>query len=65
MSQSIYERALAIYEGGAMQLESTVSAMNFIVDSIDRTTMNEDQFLAIKDWQKQLENAQIKSRGLK
>jgi hypothetical protein len=65
MSQSIYERALAIYEGGAMQLESTVSAMNFIVDSIDRTTMNEDQFLAIKDWQKQLENAQLKSRGLK
>jgi hypothetical protein len=65
MSQSIYERALAIYEGGAMQLESTVSAMNFIVDSIDRTTMNEDQFLAIKDWQEQLENAQLKSRGLK
>ena len=48
-----------------MQLESTVSAMNFIVDSIDRTTMNEDQFLAIKDWQEQLENAQLKSRGLK
>ena len=65
MSQNIYERALAIYEGGAMQLESTVSAMNFIVDSIDRTTMNEDQFLAIKDWQEQLENAQLKSRGLK
>ena len=65
MSQSIYERALAIYEGGALQLESTVSAMNFIVDSIDRTTMNEDQFLAIKDWQKQLEDAQLKSRGLK
>ena len=65
MSQSLYERALAIYEGGAMQLESTVSAMNFIVDSIDRTTMNEDQFLAIKDWQEQLENAQLKSRGLK
>ena len=65
MSQSIYERALAIYEGGALQLESTVSAMNFIVDSIDRTTMNEDQFLAIKDWQKQLEDAQLKSRGMK
>ena len=65
MSQSTYERALAIYEGGAIQLESTVSAMNFIVDSIDRSTMNEDQYLAIKDWQKQLENAQLKSRGLK
>ena len=65
MSQSIYERALAIYEGGALQLESTVSAINFLVDSIDRTTMNEDQFLAIKDWQKQLEDAQLKSRGLK
>ena len=65
MSQSIYERALAIYEGGAIQLESTVSAMNFIVDSIDRSTINEDQYLAIKDWQKQLENAQLKSRGLK
>ena len=24
-----------------------------------------DQFLAIKDWQEQLENAQLKSRGLK
>ena len=65
MSQSTYERALAINEGGAMQLESTVSAMNFIVDSIDRSTMEEDQYLAIKDWQKQLENAQLKSRGLK
>ena len=65
MSQSTYERALAIYEGGAIQLESTVTAMNFIVDSIDRSTMNEDQYLAIKDWQKQLEDAQLKSRGLK
>ena len=65
MSQHIYERALAIYEGGAIQLESTVSALNFIVDSIDRSTINEDQYLAIKDWQKQLENAQLKSRGLK
>ena len=64
MSQSTYERALAIYEGGAIQLESTVSAMNFIVDSIDRSTMEEDQYLAIKDWQKQLEDAQLKSRGL-
>ena len=57
MSQSTYERALAIYEGGAIQLESTVTAMNFIVDSIDRSTMEEDQYLAIKDWQKQLEDA--------
>ena len=65
MSQSTYERALAIYEGGAIQLESTVTAMNFIVDSIDRSTMNEDQYLAIKDWQKQLVDAQLKSRGLK
>ena len=65
MSQSTYERALAIYEGGAIQLESTVTAMNFIVDSIDRSTMNEDQYLAILDWQKQLENAQLKTRGLK
>ena len=65
MSQSTYERALAIYEGGAIQLESTVTAMNFIVDSIDRSTINEDHYLAIKDWQKQLEDAQLKSRGLK
>ena len=65
MSQSTYERALAIYEVGAIQLESTVTAMNFIVDSIDRSTMEEDQYLAIKDWQKQLEDAQLKSRGLK
>ena len=65
MSQSLYERALAIYEGGAIQLESSVTAINFLVDSIDRSTMNEDQYLAILDWQKQLENAQLKSRGLK
>ena len=65
MSQSIYERALAIYEGGALQLESTVSAMNYIVDSIDRTTISEDQYLSILDWQKQLEDAQLKSRGMK
>ena len=65
MSQSIYERALAIYEGGAIQLESSVSAMNYIVDSIDRTTISEDQYLSILDWQKQLEDAQLKSRGMK
>lgn len=64
MSQSIYDRALAIYEGGVIQLESSVSAINYIVDSIDRSVINEDQYLAIKDWQKQLENAQLKSRGL-
>ena len=64
MSQSTYERALAIYEGGAIQLESTVTAMNYIVDSIDRSTINEDQYLAIKDWQKQLTNAQLKTRDL-
>ena len=65
MSQSTYDRALAIYEGGAIQLESTVTAMNYIVDSIDRSTIGEDQYLAITDWQKQLENAQLKTRGLK
>ena len=65
MSQNTYDRALAIYEGGAIQLESSVTAMNYIVDSLDRSTMEEDQYLAIKDWQKQLENAQLKTRGLK
>tara|TARA_R100000458_G_C8235433_1_gene215927 strand:- start:779 stop:976 length:198 start_codon:yes stop_codon:yes gene_type:complete len=65
LSQSIYDRALAIYEGGAIQLESTVSAINFLVDSIDRSSMDEGQYLAIKDWQNQLETAQLKSRGLK
>ena len=65
MSQSTYDRALAIYEGGAIQLESSVTAINLIVDSMDRSTMDEDQYLAIKDWQKQLENAQLKTRGLK
>ena len=64
MSQSTYDRALAIYEGGAIQLESSVTAMNYIVDSIDRSTINEDQYLAIKDWQKQLENAQLKTEVL-
>ena len=64
MSQSTYDRALAIYEGGAMQLESTVSAINFLVDSIDRTKMDEEQYLRILDWQKQLENAQLKTRDL-
>ena len=65
LSQTIYDRALAIYEGGAIQLESSVSAMNYIVDSIDRTTISEDQYLSILDWQKQLEDAQLKSRGMK
>ena len=65
LTQSTYDRALAIYEGGAIQLESSVTAMNYIVDSIDRSTMEESQYLAIKDWQKQLENAQLKTRGLK
>ena len=64
MSQSTYERALAIYEGGAIQLESSVTAINLIVDSMDRSTMDEDQYLAIKDWQKQLTNAQLKTRDL-
>lgn len=64
MSQSIYERALAIYEGGAIQLESTVTAINFLVDSIDRSNMDEEQYLRILDWQKQLENAQLKTRDL-
>ena len=65
MTQSTYDRALAIYEGGAIQLESSVTAINLIVDSMDRSTMDEDQYLAIKDWQKQLTNAQLKTRGLK
>nr|BAR26401.1 hypothetical protein [uncultured Mediterranean phage uvMED]BAR26465.1 hypothetical protein [uncultured Mediterranean phage uvMED] len=64
MSQSIYERALAIYEGGAIQLESTVTAINFLVDSIDRSNIDEEQYLRILDWQKQLENAQLKTRDL-
>ncbi len=64
MSQSTYERALAIYEGGAIQLESTVTAINFLVDSIDRSNMDEEQYLRILDWQKQLENAQFKTRDL-
>lgn len=64
MSQSFYERALAIYEGGAIQLESSVTAINLIVDSLDRSTMDEDQYLAIIDWQKQLTNAQLKTRDL-
>nr|BAR26383.1 hypothetical protein [uncultured Mediterranean phage uvMED]BAR26558.1 hypothetical protein [uncultured Mediterranean phage uvMED]BAR26647.1 hypothetical protein [uncultured Mediterranean phage uvMED]BAR26750.1 hypothetical protein [uncultured Mediterranean phage uvMED] len=64
MSQSTYERALAIYEGGAIQLESTVTAINFLVDSIDRSNMDEEQYLRILDWQKQLENAQLKTRDL-
>ena len=65
MTQSTYDRALAIYEGGAIQLESSVTAINLIVDSMDRSTMDEDQYLAIKDWQKQLTNAQLKTSGLK
>ena len=65
MSQSLYERALAIYEGGAIQLESSVSAINFLVDSIDRSLIDEQEYLKILDFQKQLENAQLKSRGLK
>ena len=64
MSQSLYERALAIYEGGAIQLESSVSAINFLVDSIDRSLIDEQEYLKILDWQKQLENAQLKTRGL-
>ena len=64
MSQGTYDRALAIYEGGAIQLESSVTAINLIVDSMDRSTMDEDQYLAIKDWQKQLTNAQLKTRDL-
>ena len=64
MSQGAYERALAIYEGGAIQLESSVTAINFIVDTIDRSKMDEDQYLAILDWQKQLENAQLKTRAI-
>ena len=43
MSQSLYERALAIYEGGAIQLESSVSAINFLVDSIDRSLIDEQE----------------------
>ena len=65
MSQSLYERALAIYEGGAIQLESSVTAINFLVDSIDRSLIDEQEYLKILDFQKQLENAQLKSRGLK
>lgn len=65
MSQSLYERALAIYEGGAIQLESSVTALNFLVDSIDRSLIDEQDYLKILDFQKQLENAQLKSRGLK
>ena len=65
MSQSLYERALAIYEGGAIQLESSVTALNFLVDSIDRSFIDEQDYLKILDFQKQLENAQLKSRGLK
>tara|TARA_Y100000401_G_scaffold891_1_gene702 strand:- start:517 stop:714 length:198 start_codon:yes stop_codon:yes gene_type:complete len=64
MSQSLYERALAIYEGGAIQLESSVSAINFLVDSIDRSLIDEQEYLKILDFQKQLENAQLKTRGL-
>ena len=63
MSQSLYERALAIYEGGAIQLESSVTAINFLVDSIDRSLIDEQEYLKILDWQKQLENAQLKTRG--
>ena len=65
MSQSLYERALAIYEGGAIQLESSVTAINFLVDSIDRSLIDEQEYLKILDFQKQLENAQLKSSGLK
>jgi len=64
MSQSLYERALAIYEGGAIQLESSVTAINFLVDSIDRSLIDEQEYLKILDFQKQLENAQLKTRGL-
>ena len=64
MSQSLYERALAIYEGGAIQLESSVTALNFLVDSIDRSLIDEQEYLKILDFQKQLENAQLKTRGL-
>ena len=64
MSQSLYERALAIYEGGAIQLESSVTAINFLVDSIDRSLIDEQEYLKILDYQKQLENAQLKTRGL-
>lgn len=64
MSQSLYERALAIYEGGAIQLESSVTAINFLVDSIDRSLIDEQEYLKILDWQKQLETAQLKTRGL-
>ena len=64
MSQSLYERALAIYEGGAIQLESSVSAINFLVASIDRSLIDEQEYLKILDFQKQLENAQLKTRGL-
>ena len=63
MSQSLYERALAIYEGGAIQLESSVTAINFLVDSIDRSLIDEQEYLKILDFQKQLENAQLKTRG--
>ena len=64
MSQSLYERALAIYEGGAIQLESSVTAIKFLVDSIDRSLIDEQEYLKILDFQKQLENAQLKTRGL-
>ena len=64
MSQGTYDRALAIYEGGALQLESNLTAINLIVDSLDRSTMDEDQYLAIIDWQKQLSNSQLKMRDL-
>ena len=64
MSQCLYERALAIYEGGAIQLESSVTAINFLVDSIDRSLIDEQEYLKILDWQKQLETAQLKTRGL-
>ena len=44
--------------------ESSSNYFNYIFDSIDRTKIDEDEYLALVDWQKQLQNSAENVRGM-
>ena len=61
---SQYEQLLGIFEGAAQMAESSSNYFNYIFDSIDRTKIDETEYLALVDWQKQLQNSAENVRGM-
>ena len=53
-----YDRALSIYEGAAVQIEAALVAYNYLMDSLDITTLNSSQYIDIRDWETALKQSQ-------